>query len=123
MLLDTYTWIEHFKGSEKGEIVDNIVLKEECYTSILSLAEVAEWCLKNKLDMNYYVNIIKKLSKILELTEEIILPGAIINFECKKSIKNWGIIDSLIYATARFYNLKILTGDKHFENLEHVVRI
>ncbi|MBI5060922.1 MAG: PIN domain-containing protein [Candidatus Aenigmarchaeota archaeon] len=121
MMLDTYAWIEHFKGNEKGKVVDGFIINEDCYTSILSLAEIAEWCLKNRLEAEYYINVVKKLSKILDLDEGIALFGAKLSFEHKKIIRDWGIIDSIIYATARIYNQKILTGDKHFETLEEVV--
>ena len=121
MLLDTYAWVEHFKGSEKGKQVDKLIIDEECYTSILSIAEIAEWCLKNNIDLTYCIDIAKKLSMIIDLDLNIVVLAAKLNFEYKKSIKNWGMLDSLIYATARIYGKKILTGDKHFENLEDVI--
>lgn len=122
MLLDTYAWIEFFQGTEKGRKVKAVIAKQSCYTSIISLAEIAEWCLKNKLDVKYFIKVVERLSTILSLDEEMTIAAGKINFyhkKCKK-IKGWGMIDSLIYATARFYNLAVLTGDKHFRSLPNV---
>jgi len=59
-------------------------------------------------------------SDVLDLDEEIAILAGKINFENKKKIKNWGMLDSFIYSTARLYGLKTLTGDKHFKDLEEV---
>ena len=44
-----------------------------------------------------------------------------INFDNKKKIKNWGMSDSIILATAKLLNAKVLTGDKHFRNFNSVM--
>lgn len=41
----------------------------------------------------------------------------------KLKVKDFGMIDALILASARKRGLKILTGDKHFENFENVVML
>ena len=35
----------------------------------------------------------------------------------KKKIKNWRMADSIILATARLVNTKVVTGDGHFKDL------
>ena len=123
MLIDSYAWIEFFLGTEKGEKVKEILEKGVNYTSIVSIAEITEWSLKNKLETKHFINIIKKISEVINLNEEVVGLAGKINFDHKKTIKGWGMLDSLIYATALLYNLKILTGDKHFENLNNVEMI
>lgn len=120
MLLDSYAWIEFFQGSEKGEKVGHFLESIKCFTSIVTLSEVMEWCLKNNRDHRDRIERIKKFSKILNLNEEIVELAGKINFYNKKKVKGWGMLDSLIYASARLYNLKVLTGDKHFIELEGV---
>ena len=46
-----------------------------------------------------------------------------INFERKKSIADWGMIDSLVLSSALVNDLKILTGDNHFEDLPNVIML
>ena len=120
MLLDSDAWIELFLGTEKGKKVKELLEKGKHYISIVSIAEITEWSLKNKIETKNLIDVIKKISEVINLNEEIVELAGKINFERKKIIKDWGMLDSLIYATALLYNLKILTGDKHFEKLNNV---
>ncbi len=122
MLLDTSAWIELFQESDKTAIVKNVLETEENFTSAITFAEIVNWCLKNNIDDKIieYIGGIKKGSKILELDETIIISAGKINYDRKKIVKNWGMIDSFILATALLYNLKILTKDFHFKDLENV---
>jgi len=49
MLTDTYGCIEFLRGTERGKKVRKILRTEKCYTSIVTLAELVEWCLRNDL--------------------------------------------------------------------------
>lgn len=122
MLFDTSAWIELFQGNEKSKIVENILRTEETFTSIVTFAEIMHWCLKNNSPdkIHSYIEAVKKSSNILELDENIALASGKINFERKKIVKNWGMMDSFIFTTALFYNLKVLTKDSQFEGLQNV---
>ena len=123
MLFDSYAWVEFFQKSEEGVRVKEILEdlgSVGCFTSIVSLSEITEWCLKNNRDFDKRIEIIMKLSTILNLNEEIVKLAGKINFENKRKINNWGMLDSLIYATASIYGLKVLTGDEHFRDLDNV---
>ena len=108
MLIDSYSWIEFFHGTEKGEKVKEIIEEKECSTSIVSVSEITEWCLKNSIEPDSFMSIIKEYSNIMNLNDEIVIFAGKINFENKKKIPNWGMID-----------LKVLTGDKHFSGLKN----
>jgi len=123
MLLDTYAWIGYFIGNSEGKKVEKILFDKDCYTSIVSLAEIIEWCLKRGLNPESYVDIVNKNSIIIFLDRLIAETAGKINFENKKTIKNWGMVDSFIYATARIYGIKVLTGDPHFKELDGVEMI
>jgi len=120
MLLDSWAWIEFFKGSPEGKKVGRILEENECFTSIVSISEVVQWAIRNNKDPKDRIRRIKIFSQILNLNEKISESAGRINFENKKMIKNWGMLDALIYATARYYGLVTLTGDKHFRELEDV---
>lgn len=49
MLFDTSAWIEFFQGTEKSKKIENILRTEENFTSIVTLAEVVNWCFKNNV--------------------------------------------------------------------------
>ncbi len=114
ILFDSSAWVEFFIKSKKGEIVKNLLKDEECYTSIVTLAEIS-----NYLDGKELVKFLINSTKVLSLNYEISFLAGELNFKRKKIIKNWGMIDSLILSTALFYDLKVLTKDNHFKGLEN----
>ncbi len=118
MLLDTSAWIDFFEGNKGGGKVKEILENEKCYTSIVSIAEIVNWCVRNNLDKDYYIKVIENNSFVINLKKSIVILAGRINFENKKFIKNWGMLDSFIYATARIYNIKLLTSDHHFKDLQ-----
>ena len=122
MLLDTSAWIEFFQDTDKCQLVQNKLKNEENFTSEITFAEIVNWCLRNKLEhkIREYTEGIKNGSKILMLNESIIIYAGKLNYERKKIIKNWGMVDSLILATSLLYDLKIITKDSHFKDLENV---
>jgi len=120
MLIDTYAWIEFFRGTESGMEAREVLRAERSFTSVVSIAEIAEWCLKNNLRLQEYVRAVTKGSVILRLDEQTASIAGTINHERKKTIRGWGMVDSLILATAVSYDLKILTGDSHFKDLPNV---
>ncbi len=121
MLLDTSVWIEFFKGSMIGEKVWEVLRSHGCYTSVASLAEVTSWCIKNNKDATTAVGRIKKMSKVLPLTEEIAQIAGKIHTNRRKIVSKWGMIDAMVYATARFYSQQVLTKDVQFEGLENAI--
>ena len=44
-----------------------------------------------------------------------------LNFENKKEIKDFGMADAIILATAKLVNGKVVTGDAHFKNLNSIM--
>lgn len=122
MLLDTSAWIELFQETDKTTVIKNVLERENNFTSAVTFAEIVNWCLKNNKEnrITEYIEGIKNGSTILDLNEAIIISAGKLNHERKKIVKNWGMLDSLILATSLLYNLKILTKDSHFKDLENV---
>lgn len=120
MLLDTSAWVEFFIGSAKGRRVKEVLDKDDCYTSIVSLAEVANWALREDRDALSLVNNIKQLSNLMELDEDIAILAGKLNFERKKINKKWGLLDSFVLASGAIYGLKILTKDNDFKDVPDV---
>lgn len=123
MLLDTSAWIEFFQGTEKGKKVREFLKSGENFTSIVTFAEVTNWCFKNKLENREasYISAIKKGSEIIDLNETVMTLAGRLNYERKMIVKNWGMIDSFILATSLLYDLGILTKDSQFKDLSNTV--
>ena len=90
MLFDSSAWIEFFQGTENSKIIENILQSEDNFKSEVTFAEVVNWCLKNKIAHRIpeYIEGIKKGSRILFLSESIIISAGKINYERKKTIHN-----------------------------------
>lgn len=119
-LLDTSAWIEFFEGTPLGLQVKELIKHEQCYTCCLSLAEIVSWCLRNRHDIDFYIETVEKNSTVLTVKKSIILTAGEITFERKKRVHNWGIMVGFIYATAQAYGLQVITKDPHFKGLLHV---
>lgn len=120
MLLDTSAWIEFFIKSEKGRIVKKYLETKECYTSIVTIAEISNWAMKESRNGMELIEFVTTSTKILDLNFSISFLGGELNFKRKKIGKKWGMLDSFILATSLVYNLKILTKDSHFKDLTNV---
>ncbi|NMG82949.1 MAG: PIN domain-containing protein [Methanosarcinales archaeon] len=67
---------------------------------------------------NDCITTIKTYTNVLNIDEEIALTGAQIRLKHKM-----GAVDSLILATAILHDLKVLTGDQHFDGMDEAVMI
>jgi len=120
LLLDTFAWVEFFNGSKKGEKVKEILKKEACFTSAICLAELSEWIEREKLDRKKIMKSVKSLSSIIGLDIQTMEFAGILKVKKRKTMKGFGLIDAIILAVAKQYNLKIVTGDQHFKG-ENVI--
>ena len=60
---------------------------------------------------------VKARTNVVSLEEELARAAGDLNFERKKKVKNWGMADSMVLATARRSKSMIVTGDPHFRDL------
>lgn len=120
LLIDTSAWIEFFLESKKGEKVKHYLETRSCYTSIVSVAEISNWASKQKLDGRELIMYVMEMTQLVDLNLKIAFLSGELNFQRKQKARDWGMIDSIILATAQIYNLKILTKDSHFKDLPGV---
>jgi predicted nucleic acid-binding protein len=117
MLLDTSAWVELFEATKKTVRIKEILTKETCYTSIVTIAEIVNWAEKEKRNYKEIIENVGKASIVIGLNESISTLAGRLNFERKKSNKKWGMLDSFILATAKVYGLDILTSDNDFRDI------
>lgn len=60
----------------------------------------------------------KATSAFIAQNESIAVQAAKLDVSMKIEVKGWGLADSIVLATAKFTNSKVLTGDRHFQELE-----
>lgn len=116
MLLDTYAWVEFFRGTAKGVTVQNVLEDNSCFTSAISLAELSEWIEREQLDRDWILKSVKKLSAIIPLDIETLELSGVLKVQKRKELKGIGLIDCIILAVSKRYQLKVVTGDSHFKD-------
>jgi len=58
---------------------------------------------------------------IVPLEKNIAILAGEINHTMKRTVKGWGISDSIILATAKSTSTKVVTGDEHFKEVEEAI--
>ncbi len=124
VLVDSWAWIEYFKGTCAGEKVKELLEKsqDKIIVSTINIAEVYNSFLRDYShpDNDRYAEASRKAmeqrSYVCEVDEKIAVDSAKIKHE-----KKWGLGDSIIYATAKREDAKVLTGDPHFRGLNDVI--
>ena len=121
-LLDSFAWIEYFEGSNQGEKVEKIISdpNNEILTCAAMVAEVVSKARRSKKDEDLAFMAMKTLSRILEIDAELAKLAGNIHAEMKKNVKDFGMMDAFLLATAQQTSAKIVTGDPHFRNLDNV---
>jgi predicted nucleic acid-binding protein len=120
-VLDTYAWIEYFKGSSFADKVESILESGKCFTPSIVIAELKTKFLRENLDFAQAFNFIEFKTTIIPLDKTIALLAGEINFERKKANRHWSLSDSIVLATARKINAKVVTGDEDFNDLKEEV--
>lgn len=111
-LLDTWVWIEYFRGNPKFK---NLFRGEDHYiTSVITLTEVVRYCVRNRKEdqIPAIIGDIRAKSYVYPLLNAIAESAG---RYYKREIE--GIADSIILATARAEGCRIITGDPHFKDL------
>jgi len=125
-VVDSYAWIEHFIGSEKGGKVDEILQNsDEIYTPDAVLAEIArKYAREGVEEQIIYTRLqqIEDASDIVGLDAELALEAAKCYLEMEADAKKRkltlpSLFDAVVLATGKSLDAKILTGDQHFKGL------
>jgi predicted nucleic acid-binding protein len=122
-VIDAYAWIEYLDGSDSGKKVASIIENDdESYTCAITLGEVVSKVAR-KEDAKIAYDVLLSNSQIITVDEEISLQAGLIHCEMRKTIKDFGLADAYILATARKLKSKILTGDPHFQEIKEAIMI
>jgi predicted nucleic acid-binding protein len=62
-------------------------------------------------------------SQLVNAYEKLSLQAGLLHCEMRKTLKDFGLADAYVLATARRLKSKILTGDMHFKNVKEAILI
>ncbi|MBI2146378.1 hypothetical protein HYU22_03495 [Candidatus Woesearchaeota archaeon] len=122
-IIDSYAWIEYFTGSVKGKVLQQLFLdsKNRFLTVECCLAEIKGWSLKQQMDFDSLFKVLRANSRIIPLTEHDWIDAAQHRFEQRQTQPDFGLIDAVLLVKQQEFNCKIVSGDRHFKNLNNIV--
>lgn len=114
-------------GSSRGHAAKEIIdsRTEEKFTPAICIAEVYAKSLRTEGEATAETRrrYMRDRSVVAPLDEERAVEAAKIDVARKRDVQRWGLADSIVLATARGIEAKVLTGDSHFEGLLDVMMI
>jgi len=124
-VLDSFAWVEYFRGTKKGETVKECLEEGGCITPTIVLAELSD-VYEREGNSHWERDFAFILSKttISDLDKETASEAGKIKNEVKRQQEpKFGLADAIVLATARKLAAKVLTGDQHFKKLPGTVLI
>jgi len=123
-LLDTSAWIEFFLGTKKGVVVQEILSAQNTIiTTSSSLAEIYDWTLKENKDFAPAVELVRRKSKIIELTLNDWLIATHNRRIQRVEKPKIGIMDCLLLAVQEYSSATIVTKDNDFRGLPNTIML
>ena len=118
VLIDSWAWIEYFKGTSAGNKAKEIIESgDKLLLSTINVSEIYIFLLKNKPEeSDKLINFVLNSSFVMLLDSKLAISTAKI-----KQSKKIGLADAIVIATAEENKATILTGDDDFKNMENVI--
>jgi predicted nucleic acid-binding protein len=124
-VIDAHAWVEYLIGSKTGAKVKAILEEGNTgiYTNAVTLAEIISKVAREGKDIETTYKILTTNSDIIDADEELSKQAGIIHAQMRKTIKDFGLADAYVLATAKKLKTKILSGDPHFQNIKQAILI
>jgi predicted nucleic acid-binding protein len=123
-VVDSYAWIEYFRGSKAGEKAKEFIEGGKAATTTIAIAELREkYAREGWPYFDEDLLFITSSTAIVNLTKNIAVKAGEMNAAMKVKVKGWGMADSITLATAQIAKAKVVTGDKHFKGLKQAILI
>lgn len=123
-VIDSYAWIEYFRGTEPGRKVRPYIEGNSAAISVLSLAELREKYLREGWrSFDQDAAFITTRTSVIPVDRQTAVLAGELNHERKAVAHGWGMADSIILATARATSAKVVTSDRHFDGLPDAILV
>lgn len=123
-LFDSWAWIELLHGGSRGGKIRALLQsRSPVYTSKMSVAEISVWAEKYSVDKDEAFSRIGRLTSYLDLEFDLLRDAGRNYFLLRKTKKDIGLIDAIIYTCALKHGLILVTGDPDMEGLPNVLMV
>ena len=122
-MVDAWAWVEYLIGSEFGTKLKEVLDEDssEVYTCAITLAEVISKVAREGRDVEAAYTMLLSNSQVINVNEELSKHAGLLHCEMRRSLKDFGLADAYVLATARKLKAKVLTGDMHFKGVKEAV--
>lgn len=120
-MIDSWAWIEYFKGTSFGEKAKEFIEgKEEILVSSINISEVYKFLLKEKTEKEAEegIQFVLKSSFVIPVSVAVALKAARLKWQ-----KKFGLADAIVLASAQLSRCNVVTGDDNFKKETEVVYI
>ena len=126
IVVDSYAWVELFRGSREGEKVKQAMEESEnLYTPDTVLAELSRKLLREHVsekEVGKRLEIVEASSRILALTGRLAVLASRAYFELaqrakEKKLTAPSLFDGIVLGASRLVGGRVLTDDPHFRGL------
>jgi predicted nucleic acid-binding protein len=90
---------------------------------VVTLAEVLSKFIRNHKDPAMALQAIEDNTALEPVDTGLAKLAGELHAELRKKIRDFGLADAFVLATARKKSAKVLTGDPHFETIPEAVRV
>jgi len=124
-VIDAYAWVEYLIGSEAGLKVKASLEREdsEIYTCAVTVAEVISKTIREGRNPESAYEVLVSDSSIIGVDGELSRNAGMLHAEIRKSVKDFGLADAYVLASARNLGARVLTGDPHFKGFKEATLI
>ena len=127
VIFDAYAWCEYALDGPYAELVnEKLYSTRQALTPASVIGELKESMLRHHVEpskISAIILYVKNRSFIVNIDAEIAEKAGEINFEYKKKIQGWGMLDSIVYSVTLLKKGRVITGDPHFKKLPEVIYI
>lgn len=117
-VIDTWAWVEYFLGTAAGAQARSFIEGPDVATSVLTLAELADLHSRDRRPgLEERVAFIRSRGPILEPSHRAAQEAGRLKWAQRKRGHEMGLVDAIIYETAREHGLAVVTGDPGFNGL------
>ena len=119
VLVDSWAWVEYFKGSATEKAKEIIESNEQMFVSAINVSEIYLFLLRNRpFEADKLIKFVLDSSFVIPVETSPSLKAAKIKLSQKI-----GLADAIVIATAEDNKAEILTGDDDFKNMKNVIYI
>ncbi|HLE45393.1 MAG TPA: PIN domain-containing protein [Thermoplasmata archaeon] len=121
LVLDSFAWIEYFRGGVHSATVEKALRASRCATPVHVLAELADKYSREGLSgLTDALDFVEIHTTVLPLTRPVAERAGKTKADRRAVVSDFPLADAIVYEAAQEAGANLLTGDPHFHGMPDV---